>query len=113
MFTKCSLIDSKIINFICSILFSEDVADEPIDIDLSPSSEPVKKKAVKISANIILSSDLLSAEPKGAASYEWAALIITRVSKDNKKFKLNIPITVLPAMIKGLEIIKEENLHLF
>ena len=84
-----------------------------IDVDLSPSSEPVKWKAIKITSNIVLTSNLLNAEPKGAAAYEWAALTITRLSKDNKKFKFNLPFSCLPAMIKALEIMKEENIKFF
>lgn len=89
--------------------------DKNVDYNLyNEAPENVATKKIKLSSNIILMCKMIegAGDSKGL-SYDYAALSIIRKTKNNKAYECNLPLTICPNLIKGIEFIMKENKHFF
>lgn len=89
--------------------------DKNVDYNLyHEAPENVATKKIKLSSNVILMCKMIEAtgEQRGL-TYDYAALSIIRKTKNNKAYEFNLPLTIAPNLVKGIELIMQENKHFF
>ncbi len=89
--------------------------DKNVDYNLyHEAPENVATKKIKISSNVILSCKMIEAsgDQKGL-TYDYAALTISRKTKNNKAYEFNLPLTIAPNLMKGIELIMNDNKNFF
>lgn len=86
-----------------------DYNDDECDEDLSSNDKSmIVNKKIKISTGChVQSTTITSGETK--LGYDYGAIVITRKIKDNKAFAFNLPISLLPALVQALTIIRKAN----
>jgi hypothetical protein len=89
--------------------------DKNVDYNLyHEAPENVATKKIKLSSNVILMCKMIEAtgEQRGL-TYDYAALSIIRKTKNNKAYEFNLPLTIAPNLVRGIELIMQENKHFF
>lgn len=89
--------------------------DKNVDYNLyHEAPENVATKKIKISSNVILMCKMIEAtgDQKGL-TYDYAALTISRKTKNGKAYEFNLPLTIAPNLIKGINLIMQDNKHFF
>ena len=87
-----------------------------LDLDLAPSGDLIKERAVKISRNIVLKTNYIHADTSrnGTGGFDYAALTFERTSqKDSKLFKFHIPFSCASKLKLALDFLIKENLFFF
>lgn len=89
--------------------------DKNVDYNLyHEAPENVATKKIKISSNVMLICKMIEAagDQKGL-TYDYAALTISRKTKNGKAYEFNLPLTIAPNLVKGIELIMKDNKHFF
>lgn len=89
--------------------------DKNVDYNLyHEAPENVATKKIKLSSNVILMCKMIEATgDQRGLTYDYAALSIIRKTKNNKAYEFNLPLTIAPNLVKGVELIMNENKHFF
>jgi hypothetical protein len=89
--------------------------DKNVDYNLyHEAPENVSTKRIKLTNNIIMGCKMIEATgDQRGTTYDYAALFFTRKTKNNKAYDFNLPLTIAPNLIKGVELIMQDNKHFF
>lgn len=89
--------------------------DKNVDYNLyHEAPENVATKKIKLSSNVILMCKMIEANAgQKGLTYDYAALSIIRKTKNNQAYEFNLPLTIAPNLVKGIELIMTENKHFF
>ncbi len=77
------------------------------DIGLDISSIKFKPKKAKISSIVNIERKMIKVTEPGKKPYEYAAIVFVRKAGD-KVFEFNLPLNLLPKIIKGLHYIEPD-----
>lgn len=89
--------------------------DKNVDYNLyNEAPENVSTKKIKLSSNVMLLCKMIEAagEQKGL-TYDYAALCIVRKTKNGRAYEFNLPLTIAPNLVKGIQLIMKDNEHFF
>ena len=89
--------------------------DKNVDYNLyHEAPENVATKKIKLSSNVILMCKMIEANSgQKGLTYDYAALSIIRKTKNNQAYEFNLPLTIAPNLVKGIELIMTENKNFF
>lgn len=89
--------------------------DKNVDYNLyNEAPENVATKKIKLSSNVILMCKMIEAAgDKNGLTYDYAALSISRKTKNGRAYEFNLPLTIAPNLMKGIEYIMRDNKHFF
>lgn len=89
--------------------------DKNVDYNLyHEAPENVATKKIKLSSNVILMCKMIEATgDQRGLTYDYAALSIIRKTKNNKAYEFNLPLTIAPNLMRGVELIMKDNQHFF
>lgn len=94
-----------------SPLFNDKNADLNLFLD---APENVIPRKVKLSSNILLSCKMISPEGKNnTLNFDYAAMIFHRKIKEDKSFEFNLPLSLAPKIIEGIQFLIKENPNFF
>ena len=90
----------------------KEFVDTNVDLNLHCDSQLVHPKKVKLTNNIMLGCQIYSSDTT-KLNYDFAALVFERKLKDSKSFEFNLPLSICPNLIRGINYIMKENPKFF
>lgn len=91
--------------------------DKNVDYNLyNEAPEHIKQMKVKLSSNILMFSRMIEASSGSTAqglSYDYAALSFQRNTKTGKAYEFNLPLSLAPTVIKGIQFLIKNNPKFF
>lgn len=90
----------------------KEFTDANVDLNLHSDSQIVHPRKIKLTNNIILSCQMFDMETT-KLNYDFPALVFQRKLKDSKAFEFNLPLSICPNLIHGVNYIMKENPKFF
>lgn len=91
--------------------------DKNVDYNLyNEAPEHIKQMKVKLSSNILMFSRMIEASSGSTAqglSYDYAALSFQRNTRTGKAYEFNLPLSLAPTVIKGIQFLIKNNPKFF
>jgi hypothetical protein len=90
--------------------------DKNVDFNLyNEAPEHIKNVKVLLTSNVIMSSRMIEASGNSSQglTYDYAALSFVRQSKNLRAYEFNLPLTLAPSIIKGINFLIKSNPKFF
>ena len=82
--------------------------DKNLDVDLHKDPDQIVGRRIRLTASLILACKTIQMLSEGS-TIDWAAIVIEKKLKDSRCFDFNLPLSVAPRMIAGLQEIMKQN----
>ena len=86
--------------------------DKNLDVDLHKDPDTIVGRRIRLNASYILCCKTIQMTNEGT-QIDWAAIVIEKKMKDTRCFEFNIPLSIAPRMIAGLQEIIKANPRYF